>query len=263
MIEEASSAYRGVASAWAQGPSRMYDRLAQEIVAAYPAPLAGQHVLDIGAGTGAVSRALIRRGARATGVDLSPDMVEHMQADGLDAVTGDLCALPFSNASFDGGIAAFSISHVERPISALREMRRVVHDGGTVLVAVFAARPANASKEVVDGVAEHFGFVRPQWYEWFKNEVEPLTNTPEKLRVCAQHAGLADIVIHERVIDTGVATAQDIVSARLGMAYLAPFVESLPPSKRDELTAASVAAVARDPQPLRPVVLLLCSRARG
>ena len=58
MSADASSAYTGVAAAWDAGPSRLYDALARAVVSAHPGDVAGLRVLDIGAGTGAVSRAL-------------------------------------------------------------------------------------------------------------------------------------------------------------------------------------------------------------
>jgi ubiquinone/menaquinone biosynthesis C-methylase UbiE len=263
MTREATAVYEGVARAWAAGPSRVYDRLADAVVAEYPVPINDQRVLDIGAGTGAISRAVERRGGHGTGLDAADDMVACMRANGLHAVAGNLLSMPFGDAVFDGAIAAFSVSHVANPVGALREARRVVRTGGVVMVAAFAARPANASKDVVDKVAQRFGFARPAWYERLKAELEPLTNTPHTLRACADGAGLTDIVIAQREVDTAVTTPEEIVASRIGMAHLAPFVESLETSRRREFVAAAVAEVALDPQPLRPDVLIMSSRVRA
>lgn len=263
MTADITTAYEGVAQAWASGPSRVYDCLAEEVVSAYPEGVADRHVLDIGAGTGAVSRAIDRLRGRAMAVDNAEDMVAHMRANGLDAVRGDLLSLPFGDAVFDGAVAAFSLSHVDDPVRALREARRVVRNDGVVMVGLFAARPPNASKEIVDGVAERFGYVRPSWYVRFKRELEPRTNTPLALGECAHRAGLADVVISERVVNTGIATAPEIVASRIGMAHFAPFVGALDASRRREFIATAVAAVARDLEPLRPTVLIMSSRVRA
>jgi SAM-dependent methyltransferase len=256
-----SVAYEGVAAAWAAGPSRVYDMLADAIVAAYPDPLTGLRVVDLGAGTGAVSRSLMTRNALPVAVDLAADMVEHMRAQGIEALAGDICALPFPDAAFDGAVAAFSVSHVSDPVAAIAEARRVVRRGGVVLVGVFAAEPvANAAKGIVDGIAGRFGFVHPSWYTRFKNELEPATSTPEKLRRCAERACLVELTVVERVVDTGVNTPADIVAARLGMAHLASFVQALSPQRRDQLFAAAVDAVAHDPQPIAPAILILSGR---
>jgi SAM-dependent methyltransferase len=260
---DVASAYAGNAAAWDAGPERLYEVLARAIVATSPVPLAGWHMLDAGAGTGAASVALHEAGARVTAIDVAADMVATLQAKGFDAVAGDLLALPFDDGVFDGDLAAFSISHLDDPTAALVEARRVVRAGGVVLAGVFAAQAVNTSKDAVDSVAEAFGLVRPRWYEAFKRDLEPRTNTSARLWRCAELAGLADIRMHEQVVDTGIAAPADIVASRIGMAHLAPFVASLPPSRREQFVAAAVAAVARDPEPLRPAILVLSSRVRG
>jgi ubiquinone/menaquinone biosynthesis C-methylase UbiE len=263
MTQRLTAVYDGVAHAWAAGPSRLYDRLAEAVLSAYPEPIAEQHVVDLGAGTGAVVRAVLRAGGRVTGVDESEDMVAHMRAQGLEAVAGDLMSLPFDDATFDGAIAAFSVSHVDDPVAALREARRVVRDGGAVVVGVFGAAPGTASRDVIDNVAERFGYVRPAWWVRFKAELEPMTNTPQRLRACALKAGLDEIVVAERTVDTGITAPAAIVATRLGTAHLAPFVESLDAAVRADLVAAAVAAVAVDAQPLRRNVVILSSRVRA
>jgi ubiquinone/menaquinone biosynthesis C-methylase UbiE len=86
-------------------------------------------------------------------------------------------------------VAAFSLSHVDDPVAALVEIRRVLHARGTVAVGVFAARHSNRPKDVVDVVAAEFGFEPPSWYVRFKGDVEPRTNTPDALFTCAERAG--------------------------------------------------------------------------
>ncbi len=262
-VSPAGAVYEGIARAWARGPSRVYDRLADVIVSRYPIPIVDQRLLDIGAGTGAVSRAVTRRGGRATAVDAAEDMVALMRADGIDAVTGDLLSLPFDDALFDGAVAAFSVSHVDDPVLALSEARRVVRDGGVVSVGLFAAAPANAAKAIVDSVAERFGYVAPGWYVRLKRELEPMTNTPALLGDCARRAGLKEVVVSEHVVDTGITAPADIVASRIGMAHLAPFVDGLDALRRQVFIAAATTAVAEDPQPLRPLVLILSSRVRA
>lgn len=185
-----------------------------------------------------------------------------MRAHGLDAVYGDVLALPFDDRAFDGAIAAFAISHVADPVRALAEARRVVRDGGVVMVGLFAVALAHASKDVVDAVAQRYGYVRPGWYDVLKRDYEPLTNTPAKLRACALAAGLANVVITERTVNTGIAAPADIVASRIGMAHSAPFVAALDDSTRRDFVAAAIAAVAVDPQPLRPDILVMSSRVR-
>jgi hypothetical protein len=94
-----------------------------------------------------------------------------------------------------------------------------------------------------------------------KAEVEPLTATPAALEAAARAAGLADVRVVEQEVNVGLDSAEDLVAWRLGMASMAPFVESLDAGRRDALLKAAVAAVGPEPQPLRPPVLILSSRA--
>lgn len=261
MRRDVAAAYEGVADAWAEGPARLYGRLAGAIADEYPDVLAGQRVLDVGAGTGVMSAALRERGARTIGVDIAADMVAHMRGRGLDAVAGDLLALPFEDGSFDGAIAAFSISHVDDPAAALAEARRVVHGGGVVMAGVFAEQAANPAKDVVDAVAAAYGFVPPDWYVYLKTQVEPLISSRDKLASCARRAGLSDIHVVRREVDSGISAPEAIVASRLGKAHLAPFVAGLPADRRERLLADALTAASANPQPLAAEVLILTSRA--
>ena len=184
--------YEHAGDAWARGPSRLlYDPLALRVVESAREQLRGCLVLDAGAGTGAVCRALRGVGATAIALDASADMLAHIGNAALVSVVGDICAQPFLTSSFDATVSAFTISHLESPERALREMRRVVKPRGLVIASVFGAAPSNASKDVVDRVAADYGFVTPTWHETLKTRTEPLTNTPDLLRACAEAAGLA------------------------------------------------------------------------
>ncbi|HEX7133854.1 MAG TPA: hypothetical protein VF228_14860, partial [Iamia sp.] len=73
-----AAAYSAVGPAWRQGPDRVYDHLAPLLVDACPGGVAGRTVLDLGAGTGAASRALRAAGAGAiVAVDVALGMVAH------------------------------------------------------------------------------------------------------------------------------------------------------------------------------------------
>src|SRR5487761_259153 len=100
--------------------------------------VAGQRVLDAGCGPGLYAEELIRRGARVTGFDHSPRMVQlsrdrvpagefrvHDLADPLDW-------LP--DASVDLVLFALAIDYLNDRVAALREFRRVLRPGGAVVL---------------------------------------------------------------------------------------------------------------------------------
>jgi ubiquinone/menaquinone biosynthesis C-methylase UbiE len=258
-VSELRGAYEGSGAAWARGPAQLYDRLALRVIEA--ANLRGALVLDAGAGTGAVCRALQRAGATPVALDTSADMLAQIGAAASHAVIGDICSEPFTDGSFDAAVSAFVLSHVATPERALAEMRRVVRPLGTIIAAVFGAAATNASKDVVDRIAAEYGFVAPAWYTTFKSHTEPLTNTPERFRACADAAGLSDITILDIEVDSGIDSPAALVEYRAGMAHLAPFVSSLTPRQRERFMRDAAAEVAARGQAVRPRVLVLSSRA--
>jgi len=104
---------------------------------------AGERVLDVGCGSGAVTRAIARRvgeRGRVVGFDASPALLElaaqYAKEAGLAAriewQAGDCRALPFGDASFDASLAATVLAHVPDPVPAIKDMVRVTRIGGRV-----------------------------------------------------------------------------------------------------------------------------------
>lgn len=96
-------------------------------------------ICDLGCGPGQIARYLHSRGAPACGIDLSPEMVKQAQRlnPQIQFQPGNMLALTDIADNSFGGIAAFyCIIHVPRPQvpQALRELRRVLCPGGTLLV---------------------------------------------------------------------------------------------------------------------------------
>src|SRR5690242_18517698 len=93
---------------------------------------AGDLVLDACCGTGDLALADVRAGGRVTGLDFSERMLERAgrKAPELDWVAGDVLALPFPDASFDSATVGFGVRNVDDLERALRELRRVLRDGG-------------------------------------------------------------------------------------------------------------------------------------
>ena len=120
--------------------TRLFDKYAAQLAL----PPSAQ-VLEIGCGTGALTRSLARRedfSGKAFGVDHSLPFIEaasrfaHNEnvSDRVAFRVGDAHSLDFSPATFDAVIAHTLISHVTEPTAVLREMARVVRPGGTVAI---------------------------------------------------------------------------------------------------------------------------------
>jgi SAM-dependent methyltransferase len=105
---------------------------------------AGDHVLDVGCGTGDEVRAMARvvgASGRAVGVDLSEALIREAgaraqgDAPAVELEVADAHALPFADASFSVTRAERTFQHLADPRRALGEMVRVTRAGGRVLVA--------------------------------------------------------------------------------------------------------------------------------
>jgi demethylmenaquinone methyltransferase / 2-methoxy-6-polyprenyl-1,4-benzoquinol methylase len=92
----------------------------------------GDRVLDACCGTGDLAIACARISGQVTGLDFSERMLERarQKAPQLEWVRGDLLALPFDDGSFDAATIGFGIRNVEDVELGLRELRRVLRDGG-------------------------------------------------------------------------------------------------------------------------------------
>ena len=94
----------------------------------------GMKVLDIGVGTGLVSRQVARVvGAPdlVTGIDPSPGMLQNARVpDGVKLVRGGVENLPFADASFDFVTMGYALRHIADLSIAFSECFRVLRPGG-------------------------------------------------------------------------------------------------------------------------------------
>ncbi len=105
-------------------------------------------VIDLCCGTGALTRdaaAKVPRG-RVVGIDFTPQMIAlakaHTPERNVEYVEGDVLALPFADASFDGATMAFSMRNVVDIGACLREAARVLKPGAT-FVNLEVSKPPN------------------------------------------------------------------------------------------------------------------------
>jgi ubiquinone/menaquinone biosynthesis C-methylase UbiE len=94
--------------------------------------VAALDVVDICCGTGNLAAAAAARGARVTGLDFTPTMIEiaRSKVAGVNFEVGDAEALQFLDASFDVALCSFGLWHTAEPDRALAEAARVLKGGG-------------------------------------------------------------------------------------------------------------------------------------
>lgn len=110
--------------------------------------ISGSHlILDIATGTGEVAIETVKKldGCKVTGIDPSAEMLSVAKKkcdsieyrDKISLVQGYAEDLPFENNMFDAITIAFGIRNTVDPLQSLKEMNRVLKNGGVVAILEF------------------------------------------------------------------------------------------------------------------------------
>lgn len=142
-------------------------------------------VLDVACGPGLLVCAFAPIVRHATGIDLTPAMLEQARElerrEGLHNVTwrqGDVLTLPYPDGSFSIVSARFAFHHFLDPLAVLKEMRRVCRAEGRIVVADSA--PAASKADAFNAV------------ERLRDPSHVRAMPVEELRELFAHAGLGE-----------------------------------------------------------------------
>ena len=161
---------------------------------------AGQRVVDVGCGPGALIAELVGRGADVSAVDPSAQFVGAVRERYPDVDVQQATAeeLPFEDASFDAALAQLVVHFMADPVRGIAEMARVTVAGGIVAASVWDMvggqapispfwRAARELDSTVEGEARRAGAGEGQLTQLF--EQAGLTEIEETaLPVNVQHA---------------------------------------------------------------------------
>jgi SAM-dependent methyltransferase len=199
---EAAALWEANADTWTRharaGFDVYRDRLNTPAFLAMLPAVAGLRGLDIGCGEGANTRALARRGARMTALDVSPTFLRHAREAergeplGIRFVRADAACLPFAGEAFDFVSAFMSLMDMPDHAAVLTEAHRVLRFGGflqfSILHPCFAPPHRRVLREP-DGrtraveVAGYFDDVDGRVDRWWFSEAPP----EERARVAPFH----------------------------------------------------------------------------
>jgi len=162
---------RGTDASFAGSIPALYEQyLVPMIFAPYAADLARRavvarprRVLEIAAGTGVVTRALVDAlpDADIIATDLNPAMLEQAQSVGTARPVqwrqADAMALPFADGEFDAVVCQFGVMFFPDKPHAFAEVRRVLKPGGTFLFNVWDRVEENEFADAIgDALAREF-----------------------------------------------------------------------------------------------------------
>ena len=134
----------------------------------------GMRLLEVACGTGILTRHLRARlpsSARFVATDLNPPMLDHARLKlkdvaGIEWQPADACVLPFEDASFDVLVCQFGLMFVPDKPAALREARRALVRGGTLLLSVWDSLEENTfAQRAHRTIASFFPDNPPTFYE--------------------------------------------------------------------------------------------------
>lgn len=143
MFDTVAAGYDRTNTVLSLGADRLWRRATTKAVA----PLPGERILDLAAGTGTSSMALLNRGAEVVAADFSPGMIaegkrRHGDVRGLTFVQADAMDLPFGDGEFDAVTISFGLRNVSDASKALSEMLRVTAPGGRLVICEFSHPPS-------------------------------------------------------------------------------------------------------------------------
>lgn len=141
-LDHAARVYDWVEPVFMLGHQARYDQQIVSLVAPEP----GHRVLDLGCGTGTLTRAIADRlqeqkGGVAIGIDAAAKMIDVAQKKRAMATCRFEVAaaetLPFEDASFDAVVSSLFFHHVPLDLKekSIREAHRVLKPGGVLVVA--------------------------------------------------------------------------------------------------------------------------------
>jgi ubiquinone/menaquinone biosynthesis C-methylase UbiE len=129
---------------------------------------AGDRVIDVAAGTGALAAEAARSGLRALATDIEPNMVaraaERLAAfSDCEARTMSFDALDVPDASFDAALSVVGVLAFANGQAGLRELVRVTRNGGRVAVGAWDQERAEAPQYLAYNVFDKLFPGRQLW----------------------------------------------------------------------------------------------------
>ena len=196
--------------------------------------LAGASVLDVGCGNGDFCALALARGARVSGIDAAPAMIEtaRERAPGADLRVGRAEALPFEDGAFDLVTGFNSLQFAEDTVTVLREWARV---GRTVAVCAWAASE-RCEIEVVAAALRALGG---------EQEDDGETLGP-RLEAVAREAGLELTAAEDVAVPYEVADQEELEVAFLLVARGSGAIDAVGEAAARAATTAAAAPFRRD-----------------
>lgn len=163
-------------------------------------PKLGMRILDVAAGTGTSSQALLVPGSEVVAADFSKGMLEEGEKrhPDLKFVFADAMKLPFGDGEFDVVTISFGLRNVQSHHVALKEFLRVLKPGGRLVVCEFSRVSGLLGilylwylRKVLPLVARAFSS-NPDAYTYLSDSIEAWPDQ-EQLKLDIERAGFQSV----------------------------------------------------------------------
>jgi len=199
----------------------------------------GDHVLDVACGTGAVARVAARRvgeGGRVVGLDVNTGMLAIARAGpwsesgGIEWVEGSALALPFDDGQFNLVVCQLGLQFFDDRPEALREMRRVLAEGGRAAASVYTSIDRNpAAQALAEALDRHVG----EGASRAKRGEHSLADADELRELCTA-AGFAGVRIETAMLTVRFASVDEWVRIQFAATPLAALLSEREPLHRTD-----------------------------
>ncbi|HRO42569.1 MAG TPA: bifunctional demethylmenaquinone methyltransferase/2-methoxy-6-polyprenyl-1,4-benzoquinol methylase UbiE [Flavipsychrobacter sp.] len=159
-----------------------------------------KRILDVATGTGDLAIAAVKTNPKEIiGVDIADQMlevgrkkiVEQNLSEIISLRNGDSEALPFESNSFDAVTCAYGVRNFENLEAGLKEMSRVLRDGGKVAILEFSHPKAFPIKQLYQF---YFRFILPVMGKILSKHSSAYTYLPESVKAFPEGKRFCEIL---------------------------------------------------------------------
>jgi ubiquinone/menaquinone biosynthesis C-methylase UbiE len=210
-------------------------------------PAAGDKILDVVTGTGAVALAAsqaVGPTGRVTAIDSAERLLARLEAKisqfgiaNIDVHTMDTAHLDFRRDYFQHTACSLGLFWLSDPRVAVREWVRVTRPGGSVSLAVFAPQVFQPQLGLLQQRVAQYSDCCDTPISW--NQV----SQQETLRALLQDAGLVDVTVHAEQLGYHLRDAQEWWEV-IWHSALRVVVEQVPAAQRDRFRTEHLTEVA-------------------
>lgn len=220
-----------VPTIYAQWASRVTEIAAIEV---------GQHILDVGCGTGTLARtAQLETGltGKVIGLDISEKMLQsaRKRSSKIEWQLGDATAIPFEKNCFDRVMCQFALMFISNRVAVIKEMLRVCKPDGLVVIATWGPlHRGGAYDALIKLIQKQAGS-----HAALKLSAPWALGKPGTMDALLLSAGVNEYECHERVSKASYPSIRAFIEAHLRLA--GEFDKLNEESFQDILSAAGVA----------------------